>query len=268
MAALEATIEIPNGRANGYNHAGVGAACIELQDDESLIRLPPFLPVLDQSVSGASEPTAKHPQKDRTATAAAVTKAHSSTTAASQTKGKPATAQAAEKSKPAAEVDVKGSKIKYLPQAQRNAQLAKLRKLSDAALSGDNAALDALRSALDGCPYLVNRLSDLQIEIERKFIKLLAGKDPLRIEAFRKRSSEFRHQLLDGEPASFATKMAASRVVASWTFAQLVELRILTSPDELSNLKTLEQAERRFAVAMRTFNMTRQMDLQLQRLAQ
>jgi hypothetical protein len=108
----------------------------------------------------------------------------------------------------------------------------------------------------------------MQREIELQMVDLVAGNDPLRAEAFRKRCSELRHELLDGKPASLLLKMCASRVVACWMFCQLLELRSLEDPQDLRCIKQLEQAERRYQVAMRSFQMARHAELQLQRLAQ
>lgn len=160
------------------------------------------------------------------------------------------------------------SKIKYVPQAQLDAELAHLEALSQAALAGDTAALDQLRTALDNCPYVWRRLADLEQLVEHKLIELVAGSDPLRVEACRKRCSELRHELLEGDAGSLLVKMAASRVVMCWMFCQFLELRALEDPQDLRCIKQLEQAERRYQVAMRTFQMARHADLQLQRLAQ
>jgi hypothetical protein len=184
--------------------------------------------------------------------------------ASDQSRQKPETRS----SKTAAKFQRPNPSVKYVPQAALDRDLQKLETLSQAALAGDTTALDQLRADLDLVPHIWRRLADLQVLVELKLIGLVAGKDPLGAEAFRKRCSELRHRLLEGEPSSLATKMAASRVVATWLFTQLLELRVLESPDDLRNIKSLEQAERRYQVAMRTFCLVRQADLQLERLTQ
>jgi len=156
--------------------------------------------------------------------------------------------------------------VKYVPQSVLDKKLARLEQLSQAVLDGDGTAIDQLRAELNHCPRLCRRLADLQRRVEIKLIGLVADKDPLHTEAFRRHCSNLRHELLDGEQASLATKMAASRVVITWLFAQLLDLRALESPEELRSIKQLEQAERRYQTAMRTFCMARQADLQLQRM--
>jgi hypothetical protein len=104
----------------------------------------------------------------------------------------------------------------------------------------------------------------LELLVETKLIGLVAGNDPLRAEAFRKRCSELRRHLVAGQQNSLAVKMAASRVVATWLFVQLLELRALEQPAEMRNVKQLEQSERRFQVAMRTFSLAQQSQLQQQ----
>src|SRR5207253_10655553 len=108
---------------------------------------------------------------------------------------------------------------------------------------------------------------DLQRMVEIKLIGLVAGNDPLRGEAFRKKSSELRDHLEDGQQYSLAVKLSASRVVACWLFAQFLDLRALESPHENWCLRQL-QGERRYQSAMRTFCLARQADVQLQRLQQ
>ena len=95
--------------------------------------------------------------------------------------------------------------------------------------------------------------------IECKLIAMFAGTDPLRVEAFRKRNSEIRHEL-NGAGGSISTKMAASRLLACWQVAQYVELRFLESPMERDWGKRLEQSQRRYESAMRTFVMAKRLD--------
>jgi hypothetical protein len=230
---------------------------------ESAINFPTFRQTRDEAASAATESTVElPPQGQPTTVAAAEVKPARKKTAERQ--GRPTssnTTEAAQQTKPGR------VGVKYVAQAELDREQVKLEKLSQAALAGDSSALDKLRVALDSCPHIWRRLADLQLLVEHKLIALVAGKDPLLGEAFRKRCSELRHLLLDGEPCSLATKMAASRVVATFMFAQLLELRALQSPVELRCVKQLEQAERRHQVAMRTFLMTRRSELQLSQLA-
>ncbi len=266
MAELECVITLPDGRVNGYRHSSGFAA-------ESVV--PPGVE------SQATFPEAQHrcgsvapAITDSTQTAAAPdqpTKPTGGAQPAPEETSREATGSAkkslADPAKPVKKARPKDPRIKYVPQAKLDAEQAKLEKLSQAALAGDTEAVDQLRVELDNRPHVWQRLADLQRRIELKMIELIAGNDPLQAQAFRRRCSEFRRQILDGEPASLATKMAAARAVSCWMFCQLLELRALESPAELRNVRALEQAERRFQVAMRTFHMSRLADLQLQRLA-
>lgn len=158
-------------------------------------------------------------------------------------------------------------KFNYVPQAKLDAELTRLEVLSRAVSNGDSMALDTLRCELDHLPHIWRRLADLQILIEERLMELVAGKDPLRAESFRKRCSELRFELHERQPCSLATEMAASRVVATYMFVQMLELRALERPEELTNIKQLEQAERRYQAAMRMFLLARRSDSQLQQLA-
>jgi hypothetical protein len=156
---------------------------------------------------------------------------------------------------------VRTADIKYLPQAELDAEEERLRTLSQAAISGDKAALDHLRVALDQCPHIWRRLADLQYVIESKMIDLLAKRDPLLLEAFRKRCSELRQQVVcDSE--MMVVKLAASRVIACWTFAQFLELSLLDGFD-LTMTRQLQHAERRLEAAMRSFALVKRLEQQL-----
>lgn len=262
----DVAIAMPDGRVNGYHYGGLDGDGGEPRDAEQLVSSPASEPTSDDEtvVSAAAQVTAE-------ATAPC------QPTASAADNVKPAPEKAGGQSRPASKAGaskatsttkVPNPRVEYVPQWALDADLAKLETLSSAALAGDTTALDKLRAALDRCPHIWRRLADLEHLVELKMIALVAGDDPLRSEAFRKRCSELRHTLLDGEPKSLATKMAVSRVVMCWLFAQFLELRALDSPNELRSIKQLEQAERRYQVAMRTYGMARQLDVRLQQLAQ
>jgi hypothetical protein len=254
-----ATITKPNGHVNGY-HGGLGLDGATGPDIEPLSSAP----IVEQSPSGSATAVATAiiaPQDRPAMSTAAETKP-------ARNKAVGVKAVTTNNSPAVAKAKSSHTKIRYVRQAQLDAEQARLEKLSRAALAGDTAALDKLRAELDNCPHVWRRLADLQLQVELKLIALVADEDPLRIEAFRKRCSELRHHLLAGEPSSLAAKMAASRAVACWQFVQLLELRLLDSPAEIRCIKALEQAERRYQTAMRTFCLVRQADAQLERLAQ
>jgi hypothetical protein len=262
VAASEGTIEMA-GRVNGYSHSSFASEGVVQPGIEPLVDFPGLEQTHDDPVLGPSEPATEISQQGEQTTTVTdrVMPAQSKTVGRNQRTLDGGNTKTAKRAKPDT------PKVKYVPQAELDEELAKLEKLSRAALAGDTAALDKLRVALDNSPHVWQRLADLQRQIELKMIALVAGTDPLRSQVFRRRCSEFRHRILDGEPASLATKMAAGRAVSCWMFCQLLELRALDSPDELRNVKSLEQAERRYQVAMRTFHLSRQADLRHQRPA-
>jgi hypothetical protein len=135
------------------------------------------------------------------------------------------------------------------------------------ALAGDNSALDSLRSELDEHPHLWRYLADLQHLIEQRVAELVAGKNPMLVEAFRKRASTFRHEILGGQLASFATKLAASRAVTCWLFCEFTDLRAVKAPDDCRSGKERQRAQQSFESAMRTFILARKADLELERTA-
>lgn len=157
--------------------------------------------------------------------------------------------------------------VTYLPQSELEAEQAELERLSKAALAGDREALDQLRTAMDRCPHVWQRLIDLQRLVELRMADEVAGKDPLRREAFLRRASDIRVALA-GPHDTIATQMAISRLVACWLFAQLLEVQAMKMPAEArigrNVTKQLHQAELKFVAAMRTYLMASASDPQAQ----
>ena len=147
----------------------------------------------------------------------------------------------------------------YLKQSSIDAQVKRLRKLSQVAASGDTVALDQLRDELDRCPHIWRRIADLQYMIECKMADQIAEKDLLKLESLRKRISELRYELTK-ESDSLLVKLAVSRYLACWIFSQFAELKLLSSdvPDQWAKL--LVQAEQRTATAMRALLLAKKAD--------
>jgi hypothetical protein len=263
MALECATIKLPNGSVNGYHAAGAGAKDFVLEGLDEL-GLVPIAPPTSAGPVATEESTHKTAPQVQPRDKPRATPKPSSTKSPQTTPEK----TASPKKQPAEHTQPVPSKVQYASQAELDAEQAKLERLSKAALAGDTTAIDKLRAALENCPHIWRRLGDLQYQVELKLIEFVAGNDPLRGEAFRKRCAELRHHLLEGESGSLATKMAASRVVACWMFTQFLELRSFESPHDLQCIKQFERAERRLQVAMRTFNNARKADLYLQQLKQ
>ena len=262
MVELQATLE----RVNGHDTAGQNGLGLDTEAGTTGTHngsMPAFNRIWDSETRAAVEAQIKDPSFRRPTQSKS---AGNSDRTKQGTQNSQPSSTGTRTTKAAKETASKQSSIHYVPQAELDAELAKLEKLSHAAMTGDTAALDKLREQLDSCPHLWRRLADLQQLVELKMVALIANQNPLRSESFRKRCSELRHDLSD-EESSLATKMAASRVVATWTFAQFLELRVLDSLDEPHVVKQLEQAERRYQSAMRTYALAKRLDLQMQQAA-
>ncbi len=98
--------------------------------------------------------------------------------------------------------------------------------------------------------------------IEFKMAEQIAGKNPLQVEAFRKRCSELRQQL-QGDSDALHVQMAVSQVVACWCFIQIVELSAHRSGDVQKFAKSLAQAQQRYEISMRTFAQAKRLEHQL-----
>jgi hypothetical protein len=159
--------------------------------------------------------------------------------------------------------DSAGGNTHILPEATIRATFAKLRVLSQAAIAGDTTAIDKIRIVLDSTPWVWQYAADLQIAVEERLVQLVAGDDVLKREAFRRRASELRSQLAEAGD-SLLVRMAISRVVASWLFAQFLELRALSSADYRGAANAVLQAERRWQAAVRTLTMVRRAEWERQ----
>jgi hypothetical protein len=262
MAELQATLE----KVNGHEHArqnGLGLDAEAATTSTYNGGMPAFDEIGDSKTRAAAEAQIESPLWARSTQSKAAGEADSTQHKAASS---PRRASNAGDTKNTKSTKSAAARIKYVPQGELDAELAKLETLSHAAMTGDTAALDRLREQLDSCPHLWRRVADLQLLIEIKMIEQIAGKDPLRAEAFRKRNSEIRHEL-NGAGGSISTKLAASRLLACWQVAQYVELRFLESPMERDWGKRLEQSQRRYESAMRTYVMAKRLDLQLQQAA-
>jgi hypothetical protein len=231
------------------------SVCEELTATESLHRSGCTVKILDDLwiQGGAGGPSAKRKTQGNSPAepiaAAASNEVRGSTAVPGDTDSKPR----------------RQSRTRYVEQTKLDAEVARLQQLSAAAIGGDTVALDQLRVELDRCPHIWRRLADLQHSIECKMADRVAEKDLLKLEAIRKRSSELRHELTKGTD-SLIVKMAASRFVACWIFAQFVELRVLSFEPLPTCIKTLLQAERRVATAMRSLVLAKTAEIQQRRL--
>jgi hypothetical protein len=167
--------------------------------------------------------------------------------------------------KTASDTDSAGGSTHFLPEAKICATLARLEELSRAAIAGDTTAIDTIRIVLDSTPWIWQYAADLQIAVEERLVQLVAGNDVLKREAFRRRASELRSQLAEAGDSLLA-RMAISRVVASWLFAQFLELRALSSADYRGAATAVLQAERRWQAAVRTLNLVRRGERERQRI--
>lgn len=152
--------------------------------------------------------------------------------------------------------------VRYVPQAELDAEQAKLQDLADKAKTGDSQALDQLRQELDNCPHIWRRLGDLQVLIEEKMALEVAPSDLLFLEAYRKRAAEIRHRLL-GDSQDLLTQMAVSRVVECWLFTQFLQLQVLREKHPKDGVKQLAQAERRLESAVRTLSLAKKLQKHL-----
>lgn len=163
---------------------------------------------------------------------------------------------------PDVEAAINNPRVRYQPQVEQDQELAALHALAQAAKQGDRSALDQLRAALDDLPHVWQQLADLGRIVEGLLVDLVAGDDLLAREMFFKRCSAIRSEMSrPGE--SLLSQMCSSRVVISWLFCQAADLLLLKRPDDPDAGKRVEQMERRYQAAVKTYALLRQHEAQL-----
>ncbi len=139
----------------------------------------------------------------------------------------------------------------FLKQSVFDEQVTELERLAKSASAGDSEALDELRDQLERLPHIWRMLSDAQRDIEVRLAKHLAGDDPLRVEACRKRFAELR-TLIGPQDSEPLLEMTASGVVNAFMFCQLSETIASKHPHDKSCFSRLHMARRGLEVAIRS----------------
>jgi hypothetical protein len=153
------------------------------------------------------------------------------------------------------------------------AEIGRLRELSDEAEAGDKEARRELRRLVKrASPAAIAEASSVARRSEAMLIKTVAGDEPLMQEALRVRLRDMRSEIAGDNPTALGA-MLADRVVAGWLLVEVLEALIaaqyarnlpahakLSSPAYLmQQSKILESATRRLMQTIQTLARVRKL---------
>jgi hypothetical protein len=135
------------------------------------------------------------------------------------------------------------------------AVVVELRTLVQQAQGGDPAVLPRIRQILDDHPEVWQHLGDLSTLAERAWISVLAGDNPLAVEAMKRTVAEMKADLA-GEQPSRLERMLVDQVIACWMETKVLECSsadpVRGSLDQANfRLKRLESAPKRYLNAVK-----------------
>jgi hypothetical protein len=141
------------------------------------------------------------------------------------------------------------------------AAIAELRALVQRAKGGDVAALPRLREILDNYPEVWEHAGDLEKIVVRAWTDLLAGDDPLGLEAVRRKADQLRTDL-EGDNPTPIERLLVGGVVSTWLELAHAQLQGATPGSKRAgvanyDLRRSESAQKRHLAAIRTLTTVR-----------
>jgi hypothetical protein len=141
------------------------------------------------------------------------------------------------------------------------AVLPELRELVSQAKAGNASVLPRLRHLLDAHPQIWQHTGDLEQVVVRAWTELLAGPDPLALEALRRKAEQLRADL-EGDGATPLERLLVGQVVSSWlemshAQVQVAEPGSTTLGQASHNLRRAESAQKRYLAAIKTLTTVR-----------
>jgi hypothetical protein len=154
----------------------------------------------------------------------------------------------------------------HTPSTQHDAptpELDEFEALVGRARGGDEAALDELRTFLDAHPALAAHVGDLAAHVERDWVALAAGADPLVREALARRLAALKDELAGPAPAPLV-RLLAERAAAAWlqtTHADALAARIgaAAGPAASLALRRQESAQKRYLAALKALALVKKL---------
>ena len=142
-------------------------------------------------------------------------------------------------------------------------EAAELRALVQQAQKGDTSGLPRIRQILDDHSEVWHHVGNLGLLVERAWLSLLTGDNPVAVESMQRTVNEMKAELT-GEHATRLEKMLVDQVVANWLEVKHAE-SVSADPGRTSleqsafKLKRLESAQRRYSEAIKGLATTRQL---------
>jgi hypothetical protein len=131
------------------------------------------------------------------------------------------------------------------------------------ARTGDTAALGALRAFLNARPALAQHIGDLAAHVERTWVELAAGADPLLRDALPRRLAALKDELAGRDPTPLV-RLLAERVASAWlqsvhADAEAAGLGATTGPAAALALRRQESTQRRYLAALKALALVKKL---------
>jgi hypothetical protein len=150
-----------------------------------------------------------------------------------------------------------------VPPPQEPEELLRLRRLVEAANTGDAAAIADLRLYLDENPHVWKHVGDLGKVARQSWISLIARDDVLAVEALQRQLAQLAADLVGDDPGPI-DRLLADQILASWL--EVNHLHGVVADAKGGNattqkllLQRLESAQRRHLMAMKQFAVVRKL---------
>ncbi len=132
-----------------------------------------------------------------------------------------------------------------------------LNALVDLANQGHRDALEELRNTLNNHPEIWQRLGDLGLHVETALIAAICQGNALVRESLQRQLAEMKAELVSAD-SPLLERMAAQRIMVCWLELQMTDASFPEPPNRFI-LQRKQVAQNRFAKAIRTLDLVRQM---------
>lgn len=151
-----------------------------------------------------------------------------------------------------------GETVTTLPQPTAATEL---KGLVERAKSGDVTALPRLRELLDQHPEVWQHVGDLERIVVRSWADLLAGDNPLALEAIKRQAEQLRAEL-EGKSPTPLEKLLVGQVISCWLEMSHAQVQAAEPGSQTLSrasyvLKRAESVQKRYLAAVRALTTVR-----------
>ena len=136
--------------------------------------------------------------------------------------------------------------------------IAEMSKLVEAAQRCDPGAIDGIKSLLDRHPSVWEHYSNLTVQIENRWIDLLAGEDECIRQSLARRVESLREEILGDDRSSVLERLLAERITTAWLMVRYFDMALAQAAgnSRATHVRYLQQAldksQRRYTAAVKS----------------